>query len=344
MTFKTLAHGAVALLLGSAAALSSAGAKDVYTTFSVPKAIATEPQAINANGDTAGIWTDSVDNTGSFIRHADGTTELFVLGDTMPTQAYGLNDKDQVVGFYATDNNNQWHGFLRDPDGTLTTFDEPDGAQTFAELIDDNGTIYGQFTTQDSVYRVFLRAADGTYTAYDAPGAGTKPQQGTWPMAINRWSALVGFYDDGNENRHGYLRQADGTSVEIAPPGATQTAAVGVDDAGNVTGDYLDAAGVPHGFVRAADGTFTVVDAPNASDTLVSGGNGKGKMWGFYYDNAGNRHGFILRKDGKIRPFDEPNGTAGSTNPIAMNRKGAIVGWYRNIDGRERGFIRDKDK
>ena len=49
------------------------------------------------------------------------------------TQAYGINDKGTVVGwwFEANEaNGSVYHGYLRDKDGNLTTFDVP-GAEPY---------------------------------------------------------------------------------------------------------------------------------------------------------------------------------------------------------------------
>ena len=42
---------------------------------------------------------------------------------------------------------------------------------------------------------------------------------------------------------HGYYRSASGTITEIAYPGAAQTSAYGINDAGEITGTYINTSG-----------------------------------------------------------------------------------------------------
>jgi hypothetical protein len=77
-----------------------------------------------------------------------------------------------------------YHGFLRAPDGTFTTFDAPGAGTgayqgTFAISINPAGAITGYYTDASNVDHGFLRARDGTITTFEAPGSGTGAYQGT---------------------------------------------------------------------------------------------------------------------------------------------------------------------
>jgi len=61
---------------------------------------------------------------------------------------------------------------------------------------------------------------------------------------------------------HGF-RLAGGTFTSFNFPGATFTDAYGINNAGDIVGDYLDSAGAGHGFLLK-NGTFSSFDAPNA--------------------------------------------------------------------------------
>ncbi len=50
--------------------------------------------------------------------------------------------------------------------------------------------------TLSDVYHGFLRTPDGTITTFDAPGAGTGPFQGTFPLGINQAGAIRDDYID----------------------------------------------------------------------------------------------------------------------------------------------------
>jgi len=94
-----------------------------------------------------------------------------------------------VIGYYIDDMGFAFHGFLRAPDGTITTFDAPGAGTsyplgTFAESINTVGAITGFYQDGSSVYHGYLRAPGGTLTSFDAPGAGTASGQGTFAVNI----------------------------------------------------------------------------------------------------------------------------------------------------------------
>jgi hypothetical protein len=70
------------------------------------------------------------------------------------------------------------------------------------------------------------------------------------------------------------------------------TFALGINNAGDVTGFYIDATG-DHGFVDAA-GTFTTLDHPLADlGTVANGINDAGAVAGFYIGPRLTDHAFI---------------------------------------------------
>ena len=65
------------------------------------------------------------------------------------TQAYGINDGGQIVGQFRVPTSGGYQGFLRDTNGTVTTFEVPDSWASFAFGINTAGQIVGavQFAT-----------------------------------------------------------------------------------------------------------------------------------------------------------------------------------------------------
>ena len=55
----------------------------------------------------------------------------------------------------------------------------------------------------------------------------------------------------------------------------------------DITGSYLDAAGIQHGFVRDPYGTITSFDPPESKFTDVTGINEGGAISGYYSDQRG---------------------------------------------------------
>jgi hypothetical protein len=109
------------------------------------------------------------------------------------------------------------HGYVRSPDGRITTFDVPgagtDGSQyqgTVPEAINDTGIITGEYIDSNDVQHGFVRASDGRITKFDAPGAGneTGSYEGTVPLAINTGGEITGAYFDSNYVLHAFVRLA----------------------------------------------------------------------------------------------------------------------------------------
>ncbi len=99
------------------------------------------------------------------------------------------------------------------------------------------------------------------------------------------------------------MRAADGTITKFDVPGAGTgagqgTIPEGIDLAGVIAGNYVDASGVNHGFVRALDGTITKFDVPGAGNgpgqgTIPLTLNPAGMITGYYIDANGVAHGFL---------------------------------------------------
>jgi hypothetical protein len=128
-----------------------------------------------------------------------------------------------------------YHGFLRAPDGTFTTFDPPGSGATQAYGINPAGAITGYYC--DARFQVchgFLRAPDGTFTTFDPPGSFPY----TLPYGNNSAGAITGrYYDASFTIGHGFLRAPDGTFTTFDPPGSVETDPSGINPAGVIPAD-----------------------------------------------------------------------------------------------------------
>jgi hypothetical protein len=102
------------------------------------------------------------------------------------------------------------HGFVRAPNGDITTFDVPgagtgSGQGTFGVGITPAGIATGAYLDGSGVFHGFVRDPKGGITTFDAPGGGTGAGQGTMPNCINPAGAIVGQYLDASNAYHGFL-------------------------------------------------------------------------------------------------------------------------------------------
>ena len=64
-----------------------------------------------------------------------------------------------------------------------------------------------------------------------------------------------------------------------------------IDQAGDITGSYYDAAGYLHGFVRNPYGTLTSFDPPKSIQTSPTSINDGGAIAGYYFYSRGGGPG-----------------------------------------------------
>jgi hypothetical protein len=155
--------------------------------------------------------------------------------------------------------------------------------------------------------------------------------------------------------------KAVGAFITFDAPGAGTgffqgTFPASINQAGDVTGNYVDANDMGHGFVRASNGTFTTFDVPGGTITdSASSINPSGSVAGAYtYLNDPNfvEHGYLRAKNGAFTTFDVPGAALVFSGPSSVNPSGAVAGTYSDgltilPDGSvlcvTHGFLRARD-
>lgn len=119
-------------------------------------------------------------------------------------------------------------------------------------------------------------------------------------------------------------------------PGADQTVIRGINDDGDIVGEYETAGGARRGFARIG-GSFITIDVPLAAETRARGINSPGEIVGSWTDDSGLRHGFIRTPDGIFTTLD----FSGATETLFgdINDAGEIVGTFLDAAGTPHGFL-----
>jgi hypothetical protein len=139
---------------------------------------------------------------------------------------------------------------------------------------------------------------------------------------------------------HGFsLTGSTYTTLDV--PGAADTYPTGVNNAGDIVGEYIDSSGNYHGFSRLG-AVLKTIDYPGAVYSAVFAVNEQGIMAGTYGDGAANiyegfEHGFVYIK-GEFVSVDVPFVGAGATWITGINKYDEIVGQYFDTAGRIYGF------
>jgi probable HAF family extracellular repeat protein len=163
-----------------------------------------------------GIYTTLDDPLASTTANSNGTEG---------TVASGINNHDQIVGYYY-DSNDRANGFLYS-NGKYTTLDDPLGVDgTFATGINDKGQIVGYYQDLNGTHGFVY--SGGTYTNVEDPLGGSNA------LGINNKGQIVGYYGGADRLAHGFVATPAGahslatSSVQAAPSfGSTSPSATG---------------------------------------------------------------------------------------------------------------------
>jgi len=131
----------------------------------------------------------------------------------------------------------------------------------------------------------------------------------------------------------------DYTFTTLDVPGASFTYAFGINDAGQIVGDYYDGSRY-HGFLLS-EGQYTIIKVLSAVGTFAHGINNAGQIVGSYFD--GSRFYCFLLSDGVFTTLDAPGAASPlGTSAYGINDAGLIVGTYvvkHEDDFRSYGFL-----
>ena len=214
---------------------------------------ATAYTSTNNRGEFAGTYTDAGGTLRGFHRDRKGRFTTIDPPGALATFTNGINDRGQVVGYYGVAGG-KVQSFLRDRSGDITTVDVPGAAGTQPFDINNRGQVVGLFvdaapdadgTIPPNTIHGFVWSK-GSFRTIDVPGA-----TGSGALDINDRGEIVGGYQDAQGRTHGF-RLRKGVFTTIDPPGAVDvpgspgfaaTAPFGINNRGQVVGQYADARG-----------------------------------------------------------------------------------------------------
>src|ERR1700686_2911915 len=104
-------------------------------------------------------------------------------------------------------------------------------------------------------------------------------------FATNKAGAIVGYYATSEHNAQAFL-YAKGKFADISPTGSTGSQALGINDHGDINGNFADSQG-SHGFLLKG-GKYTTLDVPGSQGTLGGGINNAGLMTEVWLDSSFN--------------------------------------------------------
>jgi len=124
------------------------------------------------------------------------------------------------------------------------------------------------------------------------------------------------------------------TFVTIDDPSANgYTRPEGINDNGQISGDYADAAGIFHGFIDN-NGAFSAINYPGAVNTVTNGGINNTNLLVGSYSNGGGLNAYV-DSNGVFTSLNVPS--ASTSGASGINDQGQIVGW--GINGSYFAFV-----
>jgi len=293
-----LALGSVALL--STAAFGSAHAYTITNIIDPLNQTFTQALGINDSSTIVGYGNASIFNGFELVLPpvSGNFTRQNVPGADGGTQVIGISGGGTTVGFSIT--GGVTNGFVQNG-GSFTTVDEP--ATMFNQLlgINKSGTVAaGYASASDPAGATGQKAytvsggpsfASPVFTDINAKLPANFNSQAT---GVNDAGTVVGFYDYTGTGLFSAFEDIAGVVTSFQAFGSTSTQALGINNLGDIVGDYVDAGGVMHGFLDA-NGMFTTIDAPGATSTTANGINDQNQVVGFYTDANDNTIGFVTQ-------------------------------------------------
>ncbi len=262
---------------------------------------------INNRGHIAGYFGSGAaghPNTGYILRppYRRAKYQRIMFPGSAQTRLTGLNNTGVQVGFWSPSGrgggsagwyleNSQFHSVAfpagdhaNPPVNQLLGVNDQDVAVGF--YTDARGLDHG-YTYDIATKRFSLVAVPGAASVVAA--------------AINNAGSVAGFFTRPGGRTEGFVLAPGGQLSVLRFPRARATRATGINDAGEVVGDYQPgrASADTRGFTWTSARGFTTVDGPGgAVSTAISGVNDAGDLVGYYTDREGHTDGLLARPDG----------------------------------------------
>ncbi len=311
---------ALVVALGLPAVSACAGSSPASTPIPAGVSVA-HPTAVNNGGSGYNFQTINAP--------ADPTTEIL-----------GLNNLSKIVGYYGNPN----VGFVARPPYEPTKFRKevyPGAQSTVVTSINNMNTIAGWYQNSEGGIYGFTEW-QGIWTKYqDNHELHGGSAQITKLLGISDGSLAVGYYVDAGADHATYLTLTTGKFKDIHVPGATSSAATGINGKGDVVGWATIASGVTEGWLLKG-GQFTFFQYPAATATQPAAIDWTDDIAGSYEDASSNTHGFVLVNPLASQAWteiDDPSADGGETVVTGINNHSTLTGYYQPPSGSINGFL-----
>jgi uncharacterized membrane protein len=231
---------------------------------------------INSPGVMVGSFGETEGVFQGFLLRAGQFTTLAV-DDSLGSDLYDVNSQGTASGDFVDDQGNL-HGLTYSADGTIAYLPDPaPGASSSPLGINSQGAVVGLFSVDGYTTAHGYTYERGSFTYVDVPGSSY-----TVPWRISNSGTVCGYFFDGQDNAHGFLRDRKGNFTQVDVPGAAWTTIYGLNAHGDIVGAYGDGT-TYHGYLLRK-GVVLTLDYPEANNTEAFDINDAGDIVGTYND------------------------------------------------------------
>jgi probable HAF family extracellular repeat protein len=242
-------------------------------------------QGINASGQIAGYSPSPAKDrvAHAFLTNVNGNLlDLGTLGGQ--SRASDVNDKGQVTGSAEVINTGFDHAFLTTADGPMTDLGTLGDDNSTGIAINNSGQVTGKSFTVGSQIHAFITDANGL----------------NMRELISATNASIGYAINSNGqvagqlNQHAFVTGPDGENPHnLLGLNDTKSSATGINDAGNVIGNYTHTSLGDRAFIADANGNakdlgkLLIVEDPTLCTSLTANDiNNSGKITGRCSNNS----------------------------------------------------------
>jgi hypothetical protein len=150
------------------------------------------------------------------------------------TWAAGLNNSNQVVGYWYVPGVTQHQGFVYTNGTVNSAFNYPGAVATSPTAINDSGEIVGTWTDSVGFVHGFYWTPKLGFTSFDVPKT-----THTIPVAVNASGVIAGYYAIRQDTAYAaFMCSADGVVTTITVPHAQTLQVTGINAQGTIVGTY----------------------------------------------------------------------------------------------------------
>lgn len=240
---------------------------------------------VNRLGVVVGAY-QKPDGTWHGFMLSGGDFSSFDFPGAQDTVALGINDSDQIVGWYDTGQGFLTFGFFTDGE-VFTSIQYSDKLITEAHAINNAGEIVGQ--AGDTQNQLAFELSDGDFTTVRPPDG--KTNYYGWATGINNLEEVVGHVVLYGDNKEGFRYKRPGRYQYILYPGAASTEVDGLNNLRILVGYYAYNNSAWYGFATI-NGRFLSLTYPGATYTVCYGINARGQIVGEAVVGS-KQHGFV---------------------------------------------------